>query len=110
LAQCRALARRSFHELPAGGRLLVHEMLLDDDRTGPVPVAAASLNMLLWSSTGKQHTRHELAHILSEVGFEEVRTVGTCGYFSLTDARKPDASGSPQAAETGVPDEGGEDA
>lgn len=93
LEQCHGLAHRSFAELPPGGRLLIHEMLLDDDQTGPAPVAAASLNMLLWSTAGRQHTQRELTVLLSTVGFEGIRTLPTCGYFSLTEACKPGARG-----------------
>ena len=32
--QCRFLARKSFEHLPAGGQILVHEMLFNDERTG----------------------------------------------------------------------------
>jgi len=89
LEQCRALARKSFEDLPAGGRILVHEMLLGDDHTGPAPVAAAFLNMLLWSKAGRQYTRDELSGVLSAAGFREIRTIPTCGYFSITSACKP---------------------
>ncbi|MEW6747603.1 MAG: hypothetical protein AB1486_33145 [Planctomycetota bacterium] len=64
-------------------------MLLDDDGTGPAPVAAASLNMLLWSATGKQHRARELRDVLAAAGFVEVRTLPACGYFSITQATRP---------------------
>jgi hypothetical protein len=34
---CRSLARKSFESLPTDGRIIIHEMLVNDDRTGPFP-------------------------------------------------------------------------
>jgi hypothetical protein len=89
LEQCERLARKSHAHLPPGGGILVHEMLLADDGAGPAPVAAASLNMLLWSATGKQHRARELMDVLAGAGFVDLESVPTSGYFSLTRGRRP---------------------
>jgi hypothetical protein len=89
LDQCRLLARKSHASLPPGGEILVHEMLLADDGSGPAPVAAASLNMLLWSATGKQHRARELVDVLAGAGFVDITSVPACGYFSITRGRRP---------------------
>ena len=34
--KCSFLTRKSFDALPPGGRLVVHEMLYDDDKKGPL--------------------------------------------------------------------------
>lgn len=92
LEQCHALARKSFRALPAGGRIMLHEMLLDDDRGGPLVAAAAGINMLLWTRAGRQHSRSELTEILGEAGFVDVEAVPACGYFTLLTASKPGAA------------------
>ena len=90
--QCAQLLAKSFHELPAGGRILLHEMLFDEELTGPLAVAAANLNMLLWSREGRQYSRPELSRMLSEAGFLEVQILPASGYFSLVSARKPETA------------------
>jgi SAM-dependent methyltransferase len=47
--RCRELTRKSFERLPPGGRIILHEMLYDDDKTGPFTVAALTVQMLLWA-------------------------------------------------------------
>lgn len=88
-ATCKLLARKSFEALPSGGRILLHEMLMDDDGCGPLPAAAFSLLMLL-ATRGKQYSLPELREFLEGVGFVDVEAVQTGGgYYSLVSARKP---------------------
>jgi acetylserotonin N-methyltransferase len=80
---------RSFEALPSGGRILLHEILMDDDYTGPFHAAAFSL-LMLTGTLGKQYSLAEFAEILESAGFEDVaaqRTGG--GYYSLVVGRKP---------------------
>jgi acetylserotonin N-methyltransferase len=86
---CRMLARRSFEALPSGGRILLHEMLMDDDGCGPLPVAAFSLLMLI-GTKGRQYSLPELRGFLEAAGFEDITaTSNGGGYYSLVVARKP---------------------
>lgn len=85
----RLLAKKSFAALPRGGRILLHEMLMDDDGCGPLPAAAFSVLMLL-ATRGKQYSLPELRSILEDAGFTQVEAVQTGGgYYSLVTARKP---------------------
>jgi acetylserotonin N-methyltransferase len=81
-ATARALVERSYAALPVGGRLLVHEMLLAPDRAGPAAAVAANLSMLLWTR-GRQYTSQELAALLSEAGFQDVRVWRTLGAWGI---------------------------
>jgi acetylserotonin N-methyltransferase len=86
---CRLLARKSFESLPAGGRIMLHEMLMDDDGCGPLPVAAFSLLMLL-GTKGRQYSLPELRGFLEAAGFVDVESsLNGGGYYSLVVARKP---------------------
>jgi hypothetical protein len=40
---------KSFESLRLGGHILIHEMLYNDEKTGPFPVAAFSMIMLGWT-------------------------------------------------------------
>lgn len=86
--RCRFLARKSFDALPPGGRLIVHEMLLDDDKAGPPAVAGYNILMMLWTE-GQQFSGAELVDMLSEVGFTEVSARRTCGHWGIVTGRKP---------------------
>jgi acetylserotonin N-methyltransferase len=83
------LASRSFEALPSGGRILVHEMLVDDDGCGPLTTLSLSVLMLI-GTRGRQYRFSELRAILEEAGFRDVEASETgSGYFSLVSGRKP---------------------
>ena len=83
------LASKSFAALPPGGRILLHEMLVDDDGCGPLTTLSFSILMLI-GTRGRQYSFAELQVILEEAGFVEVRASQTgSGYYSLVSARKP---------------------
>jgi len=86
---CALLARKSFAALPPGGRILLHEMLMDDDGCGPLATACFSLLMLL-GTRGRQYTLAELSALLQGAGFVDVTAQSTGGgYYALVSARKP---------------------
>jgi len=86
---CRLLVKKSFDALPSGGRIVLHEMLMNDDGCGPLPAAAFSLLMLL-GTRGRQYSLPELRGFLEPAGFTAVEAFSTGGgYYSLVVARKP---------------------
>jgi acetylserotonin N-methyltransferase len=85
---CSRLAERSYEALPPGGRILLHEMLLDEDGAGPTAAASFSMLMLL-ATQGQQFTLDELKRILENTGFADVLTRPTSTYYSVTAAYKP---------------------
>lgn len=86
--KCRFLAKKSFESLSAGGRILLHEMLYDEDKAGPLMTAAYSVAMMLWTE-GQQYTGSELTTILAEAGFVEIEVKRSLGYWSIVTGRKP---------------------
>lgn len=87
--ECVTLARKSFDALPGGGLLVLHELLMNDDRTGPLPAVVVNLMMCLLYSTGKQYSGSELVQILVEAGFENASVIPTFGHWHLVRATKP---------------------
>ncbi|MEZ5743283.1 MAG: methyltransferase [Sphingomonadaceae bacterium] len=86
---CHLLAEKSFAALEPGGRIMLHEALMDDDGTGPLIAAAFSMLMLL-GTRGKQYTLAELRSFLEGAGFVDVEAQTTGGAaYSLVTARKP---------------------
>jgi hypothetical protein len=86
--RCRYLTKRSFDTLPSGGRIYLHEMLLDQTKAGPLPAACYSMLMRMVTD-GKQYSAGELERLLQEAGFEGMSVTPTYGYYSLVSARKP---------------------
>ncbi|NNE42949.1 MAG: hypothetical protein HKN12_01960 [Gemmatimonadetes bacterium] len=82
------LARKAFAALPSGGRILVHEKLVDDDGRGPLANALVNLDMALWTE-GQQFTESGLRELLAAAGFRETQRAETAGYWSVVTARKP---------------------
>jgi predicted O-methyltransferase YrrM len=65
--ECRRLLELSAAALPAGGRILIHDMLLDDDKTGPL--WAAEYSVLLSTVTqGRLYSAAEIAGWLGPLG------------------------------------------
>jgi hypothetical protein len=84
---CAWLADRAYEALPRGGRIMLHEMLLDDDGAGPATTAAFSMLMLL-ATQGQQFTFGEISGLLEQAGFRDVETRHTAGYYSITTGYK----------------------
>jgi len=88
-ATCQRLSDAAFGALPSGGRIVLHEMLMDDDQCGPWQTAAFSLLMLL-GTRGRQYSLPEFKAMLERSGFTDIAAARTGGgYYSLVSARKP---------------------
>lgn len=85
---CLGLARRAFAVLPSGGTINLHEMLLNDDGSGPRTAAAFSVLMAL-GTQGQQFTFGQLESLLTEAGFVGIECHSTSPLYSLVRGRKP---------------------
>ena len=82
------LAASAFKALPSGGRIHLHEMLINDDGSGPLAPAAFSMMMLL-GTKGRQYSLAEHRATLEGAGFRNVAATGSYGYFSVVTGSKP---------------------
>lgn len=88
--EARRLVEKSWRALPPRGRILVHEMLLEDEGPSALGAAAAHLQMCLWTRAGRQPTRAGLVALLTDAGFAGVEVVPTgCGAYSLVTGLRP---------------------
>ncbi|WP_194823083.1 methyltransferase [Micromonospora sp. S-DT3-3-22] len=71
----RALLARCHDALPPGGVIVVSELLLNDERTGPPEAALMGMNMLVETEGGKNYSGAEYRQWLTDAGFVDVRTV-----------------------------------
>lgn len=70
----RAILHKCFRSLPPGGAVIVSELMMDDDETGPLPAALMSLNMLI-ETEGRNYTWAEYTAWLEDVGFRQMRRI-----------------------------------
>lgn len=76
IERCYFLLEKSYTALRKNGKIIIHEMLLNEDKTGPKNVVAYNLNMLLWTE-GQQFSKGELETILTKAGFKNIVTLNT---------------------------------
>lgn len=70
----REILRKCWEALPSGGEVIISELLVNDERTGPPPAALMSLNMLI-ETEGRNYTPAEYSEWLRDLGFRQIRTV-----------------------------------
>ena len=88
--QDRSILAKCFECLPSGGTLLISELLVNDDKTGPAPAALMSLTMLI-EDVGRNYTAAEYTEWLDEAGFREPQRyeVDAPGSNGILIAHKP---------------------
>ena len=65
--ECRTLVQRCAAALSPGGRLLIHDVLLSDDHSGPLPIALYSA-ALFTLTEGRAYSAREFQTWLTEAG------------------------------------------
>lgn len=73
-AECLALLKKSRKALNPGGRVAIHEFLLEKNRAAPAPGALFSVNMLVNTAAGRSYSRQELKSWLAQAGFAGIKT------------------------------------
>jgi 3-hydroxy-5-methyl-1-naphthoate 3-O-methyltransferase len=68
----REILRKSLHAVARGGALLISELLVDDDKTGPAPAALMSLTMPV-EDEGRNYTGAEYTRWLTDAGFTDIQ-------------------------------------
>jgi hypothetical protein len=76
LDKCEFLAEKSYQSLPHNGRIIIHELLFNDDKSGPMSTAVYNIIMLLWTQ-GQQYSGKEMLMMLEKIGFREVAILPT---------------------------------
>ena len=71
----RTLLRKCHDALFPGGVVIISELLLDDDRTGPAEAALMGLNMVVETKSGRNYSEGEYSRWLSVLGFTNVHRI-----------------------------------
>jgi hypothetical protein len=88
LAERKTLIAKAFAALPAGGALIVFDLMLDDDRPDNWLAAIASLNMLMKSPGGSEYPVADCLAWLGEAGFREATAQPLVGGHTMAIGRK----------------------
>ena len=83
------LTHKSFESLEPGGRIIIHEMLYDNEQKLAPPTVAAYNMIMLLCTEGQQYSGTELSMMLSEAGFVDIEVLPTFGYWSIVTGCKP---------------------
>ncbi len=86
--KCYFLTEKSFESLKPGGRIIIHDVFYNDEKTGPFAPAAYSMLMMGWTE-GKSYSGAELSGMLKEAGFHDIQVHPAFGYFSIVTGIKP---------------------
>ena len=85
-----ALVARAFDALNPGGRYIVHDFIVDDDRTGPPLTALWQLQHMTFTPDARSVTPGWLSGVLAECGFVDITTEDLIpGMTRVMIARKP---------------------
>jgi len=69
----RLLFKKANDALIPGGRLVVLDHVMNEDRTAPLAGAFFSLNMLVGTKAGDTYTESEIREWMTETGFKDIR-------------------------------------
>lgn len=83
------LFRKVLQALTPGGRIVVVEIVANDQRTGPSPALVFALNMLVNTMEGDTFTVAEYRDLLTKTGFEQIEACDIGSLYPLIVARKP---------------------
>ncbi len=86
-ADVTRLIARSAEQLPPGGLIVIHEAFINDDKTGPKPVADYS-TVLMHSTQGKCYATSEYRPLLTAAGFTDVTYHDTAADRGVMTARR----------------------
>jgi len=73
--QDREILRKCHEALAPGGAVVISELLVNDEKTGPPPAALMSLNMLIETLGGRNYTPSEYRGWLEDIGFRDVQVI-----------------------------------
>ncbi|NGX56361.1 MAG: 3-hydroxy-5-methyl-1-naphthoate 3-O-methyltransferase [Candidatus Anoxychlamydiales bacterium] len=80
--KCFLLAKKSFELLPKNGKIILHEMLFNNDKTGPLLTSAYNIKMMSWTE-GQQYSKIEITKLLKKAGFKKIIILKALGNWSL---------------------------
>lgn len=85
--ECRTLVERFASALPTGGRLLIHDVLLNDDHSGPLPIALYSAALFMLTE-GRAYSAREFQAWLTDAALALLPITPTLVHCAVVGGRK----------------------
>jgi precorrin-6B methylase 2 len=79
-----ALIKRVYNALNNGGKIIIQDFILDNDKTSPQFPALFSLNMLLFTENGRTYSFQEIEVWLKKAGFKGISRMDTNNSRSIS--------------------------
>ncbi|MBS3754700.1 MAG: SAM-dependent methyltransferase [Desulfobacterales bacterium] len=76
---CLEILKKTVSALIPGGKILVHDFILDNTRAAPLFPALFSLNMLVNTDFGRAYSEQEITEMISAAGAEQIKRLDFCG-------------------------------
>jgi len=83
-----SLYEKAFRSLNSGGRVVIRDYVMSEDRTSPADGALFAINMLVGTQGGGTYSFNEIKQGLSKAGFIDVKQIGGESMFSLVEGFK----------------------
>ena len=74
-ADCYMFIKKVFDALEPGGEIVIHDFILDNDKTAPEFPALFSLNMFLRTKQGRSYSKEEIVDMLEKAGFKDIEHI-----------------------------------
>lgn len=72
------LITKAFRAMRSGGKIVIHDFMLEPDRTRPLFGALFSVHMMVYTKAGKVYTQREYGKWLMDAGFVGVKCFKIC--------------------------------
>ncbi|MFZ0728263.1 MAG: methyltransferase [Desulfobacterales bacterium] len=73
--ECQKLIDKAVASLVAGGLIIIHEFILDNDMAGPLFPTLFSLNMLVGTPAGQSYSQAQITKMLAQAGAENIQHI-----------------------------------
>jgi SAM-dependent methyltransferase len=72
---CRMIIRKAVSSVKPGGRIIIHDFILNNTMDGPLFPALFSLNMLVGTKHGRSYSEEQIREMLSSAGVTEIERI-----------------------------------
>ncbi len=72
---CRMMIQKAVGALAPGGRIIIHDFILNNHMDGPLFPALFSLNMLLGTESGQSYSEDQIIDMLADAGVKDARRI-----------------------------------
>lgn len=87
LPEGRLILEKAYESLQIGGRLIIHEMLFEDEDLSNIGTSFFDLLMCI-NHGAQQYKKHQLIELLNDLGFRKIKQCAGSAFYTLIYAEK----------------------